>query len=298
MPVKNSRNLAVNSTFCWAKYDVHVWFFLSGFCHLINPVPTAFTQVDLPLQYFCARTAHAFALAIGVHPDASQLLLMFAPGFGMFIAPGCNGLRGAITLGYLALVLGYIYRFPFRIWAAAVLGAVSLGYIFNLIRLCALVLFYWAALRFPFLQPHGEGADYVIGVLLFLVAAISVAAVIRWKGQRSIEHETPRAGTAESPLRDSSNRTGLLWKGIAISVLALLGSFSYVQGLVRRDHRAIRIDPFGPQVATILPEQIGKFKLLRTWTESDLQNHVLYRWGAYSEENTLDEIRFAILSPA
>jgi len=39
---------------------------------------------------------------------------MFAPDFGMFIAPGCDGIRGAITLGYLALVLGYLKRVSLR----------------------------------------------------------------------------------------------------------------------------------------------------------------------------------------
>ena len=81
----------------------------------VNPVPSEFlAQIDLPLQYLCAHTAHTFALAIGVHPEGNQLRLMFAPGFGMFIAPGCNGVRGAVTMGYLALILGYVYRFSFR----------------------------------------------------------------------------------------------------------------------------------------------------------------------------------------
>ena len=80
----------------------------------VNPVPKAFELVDLPLQFVSAHAAQSFALAIGVHPDVNQLRLMFAPGFGMFIAPGCDGIRGAVTLGYLALILGYLYRFSMR----------------------------------------------------------------------------------------------------------------------------------------------------------------------------------------
>ena len=97
----------------------------------------------------------------------------------MFIAPGCDGIRGAVTMGYLALILGYLYRFSLRAWVLSVLGAVALGYVFNLIRLCFLVLFYRVALSFPWLQPHGEGADYLIGGLLFLSAAGLFAGIVR-----------------------------------------------------------------------------------------------------------------------
>ncbi len=70
----------------------------------------------------------------------------------------------------------------------------------------------------------------MIGMLLFLVAAIAVAAVIRWKGQRSIEHETPRAGTAESPLRELVQSSQLAMEGNCDFFTGSLGLFFLCSG--------------------------------------------------------------------
>jgi exosortase J len=258
----------------------------------VNPVPTAFAKVDLPLQYFCAHAARAFALAMGVHPDGSQLRLMFAPGFGMFIAPGCDGVRGAVTMGYLALILGYVYRFSLRTRVLSVLGAVALGYVFNLIRLCVLVLFYWVALRFPFLQPHGEGMDYLIGGSLFLGAAILFAAVVRRNKQGATEGEMDEPLAPPLASRANLSGEGLHWKGIAVSILVVLGSFPFLSQVLGAAPEESRLDSSRSLVANILPEQVGKYKLLRTWTEQD-QNHPYYRWEAYSAGASLAEIDVA-----
>ena len=249
---------------------------------LVNPVPAAFAKIDLPLQYFCARTAHAFALAIGVHPDASQLRLMFAPDFGMFIAPGCNGIRGAVTMAYLALILGYVYRFSLRMHVLSVAAAVALGYVFNLIRLCVLVLFYWVALRFPSLQAHGEGADYMIGGLLFLSAALMFAALVRWK------KKTAAPAPAAVPVAGAAG-TGLLWKGAALCVLAALSAFVCVRSALDAAQAKIASDV----PATLLPQQLGDYTLLRSWPERDWIDRLAYRWGAYSDSKTGSEIDIA-----
>ena len=88
----------------------------------------------------------------------------------MFIAPGCNGIRGAITLGLAAVVVGYLYRFRWYVYAPVVAGAVLLGYLFNFLRLCLLVVYYKIALPYPWLQHHAKIADYVIGGCLFVCA--------------------------------------------------------------------------------------------------------------------------------
>ena len=124
----------------------------------VNPVPHIFNVfVDLPLQRISAHVARAFAIALGQPLSPDQIRLMFTPDFGMFIAPGCNGIRGAVTMGFIALIAGYLYRFRWYAHAAVVAGAVLLGYVFNFARLCILVLYYLVALHFPWLQTGGDG---------------------------------------------------------------------------------------------------------------------------------------------
>ena len=107
----------------------------------VNPIPHVFNVlVDLPLQRASAHVARAFAIALGQPLSPDQLRLMFTPHFGMFIAPGCNGIRGAVTMGFIALIAGYLYRFRWLAHTFVVVAAVLLGYIFNFVRLCILVL--------------------------------------------------------------------------------------------------------------------------------------------------------------
>ncbi|MGI4829972.1 MAG: exosortase J, partial [Janthinobacterium lividum] len=150
---------------------------------LVNPVPHIFNvYVDLPLQRASAHIARAFAMALGQPLSPDKLRLMFTPEFGMFIAPGCNGIRGAVTMGLIALVAGYLYRFRWRSLVLVVLAAIFLGYIFNFVRLCTLVLFYLLALHIPSLQDHAENADYLIGAALFFVAIYFLSSLIQRLG--------------------------------------------------------------------------------------------------------------------
>ena len=242
----------------------------------VNPVPKILTLVDLPLQYASANVARSMASALGVTLNGDQLKLMFAPEFGMFIAPGCNGIRGAVTLGYLALIGGYFYRFT-PLWRAlSVTGGITLGYIFNLLRLCVLVIYYWVALRVPALQPHGEGADYAIGAGLFLVAAALMGMLVRWK-KRGPE---PAKKDLSAGMRNSLNsETGApLRKGVvlcAIVVLMISPYFSRLWGFSGTAQGPSSVD-------AMLPRQMGEFTLLRTWLELDSQHQFTYRWGTYS----------------
>ncbi|MDE2235666.1 MAG: exosortase J [Gammaproteobacteria bacterium] len=149
----------------------------------VNPVPHGFdVLVDLPLQYFAAHVARGFAALIGVPVSTGVLQMMFTPRLGMFIAPGCDGLRGAVAMGYLALVIGYLYRLTWLRWALYVLGAVLLAYVFNLLRLCGVVIYYWFAMRLPAIADHATLADYLIGGVLFFCAALFLFSIPRrWR---------------------------------------------------------------------------------------------------------------------
>jgi exosortase J len=153
---------------------------------LLNPVPRfVLLNVDLPLQYVGAHTARTFAGWIGVSLASSNLQLMFSPALGMFIAPGCNGLRGAFVMGFLTLIVGYLYRLPLGLRSVYCISGIILAYLLNLVRLCGLVLCYRVALNFDFLARHMEAADYVLGSLIFFTGAVFVFAFPRkWTSLR------------------------------------------------------------------------------------------------------------------
>ena len=94
------------------------------------------------------------------------------------IVPGCDGLRGAVTLGYLALVYGYIHRVSVRGLVMLTTGGVLLGYLLNLVRLCVLVCYYRLGVAIPSIQTYGVQVDYVIGVSLFVGATIALGLVV------------------------------------------------------------------------------------------------------------------------
>lgn len=147
----------------------------------VNPVPGFFDQaVDLPLQYMAAHAARGFAAFMGIPASTGLLKMMFTPHLGMFIAPGCDGLRGAVAMGYLALVIGYLYKLRWVRWGAYVALAVVLAYVFNFVRLCGVVVYYWFAMRIPAITGHATLADYLIGGVLFFCAALFLFSIPRW----------------------------------------------------------------------------------------------------------------------
>ena len=110
---------------------------------------------------------------------ATLKLMFFHDQLGMFIAPSCNGLQGAVAMGGLALVIGHLRAMGFLPHTLMVAGAVALAYIFNLLRLCLLVLYYCVAHSLPVLSGYAVGADYVIGGTLFVLAAAFLLRVSR-----------------------------------------------------------------------------------------------------------------------
>ena len=236
----------------WRK----AWFPI-GLLLLAQPVPILTNGlIDIPLQNVSARVARSFATLIHFAPTTPQLRLMFSPDFGMFIAPGCDGIRGAVTMGYVALVLGYLKRVAWYIWIAFVAGAVLLGYLFNFLRLCILVIYYRIALGHPNLEGVAKQADYVIGSCLFLVATF----MFFWIASRR-QPATPNAPRG-LPGRSIGAR-GVALRCGAFAVL-LLGFLS----LPISGHSATDASKFDAEsFAAKMPKQIGNFTLKRTWYE-------------------------------
>jgi exosortase J len=252
----------------------------------VNPVPHVFNvYVDLPLQRVSAHIARGFAIALGQPLSPDKLRLMFTPNFGMFIAPGCNGIRGAVTMGFIALVAGYLYRFRWQAHAAVVAGAILLGYVFNFVRLCVLVLYYIVALHLPWLKSRAENADYLIGAGLFLLAVYLLYLAIQRLGAKQ---ELAAAGVRNLPPADTAQRSGppatfglhFALRAAAMSVLVALGLVGVVRFFTAvRPNAALvtdsmRMGEFSPSV--------GSYTLVRTWNETLLSGALLFHWAEYA----------------
>ena len=269
------------------------WFPL-GLLLLSQPVPVLTSSViDIPLQNISARVARSFATLIHFAPTTPQLRLMFSPDFGMFIAPGCDGIRGAVTLGYLALILGYLKRVSLRRWAAYVVGGVLLGYFFNFIRLCVLVVYYRVALGHPTLEGVAKQADYAIGSCLFLIAILIFIWLAGLKAGEAAPSDLARAGDEPQPSRE---KLGQPVKSLFIRLAAFAVVLLAVLVLPSSALRARQSGPdsalSSPASLARFPKQIGQFALTRTWYEQS-GGQTLVESGAYSQSGA-DEIILAI----
>lgn len=254
---------------------------------LVNPVPHVFSRlVDLPLQHASAHIARGLAHALGQRLTPDQLYLMFTPDFGMFIAPGCNGIRGSITLGLIALVAGYLYRFPLRLRVLAVVAAVLLGYLFNLLRLCVLVLYYVAALHWQVLQPHAEMGDYCIGATLFFGAAMLFFAGIR-RFSPGGELRLPPPTVLQTALPGDRRGTTLYARLTVLSCQLLLGAVPAAWGMLR---------PRGAQesLAAAMPMDVGPYHLQKTWLETLDTGVTIFRWAEYARPGHLPAVQVGI----
>ena len=250
----------------------------------VNPIPHVFNVlVDLPLQRISAHVARAFAIALGQPLSPDQMRLMFTPDFGMFIAPGCNGIRGAVTMGFIALIAGYIYRFRWYANSAVVIGAILLGYIFNFVRLCVLVLYYLVALHFTSLQDKAEMADYIIGGCLFLIATLLLFyAINRLRDAPSQIRSAAAFAPAPSPIQPLS-----LYPRLALLLLiAVLGCYRVARATVRDRQLAASNGTLTDQNALgQFPKQIGAYTLIRSWNENLITGPLIFHWAEYAPAN-------------
>ena len=248
------------------------------FLGLVLPVPETFSRVvDLPLQHASATVARGFAHLLGEPLTADRLRLMFTPEFGMFIAPGCNGIRGAVTLGLAAVVMAYLYRF--RAWVAVpvVAGAVLLGYVFNLLRLCLLVVYYKMALPYPWLQERAKGADYLIGGGLFILALLLFFGVA----------DRLRRGPA-LPEESAASREALA--GVSSSLWVRAGALFFGLDSLRAERR----EEAHFAVLPAMPARLGTYRLVRTWQDTLTTGAVVYTWGEYAPGEGMGGVPVAV----
>jgi exosortase J len=245
----------------------------------VNPIPHTFNLwVDLPLQHASAVIARGFAHALGQKLSPDQLRLMFTPDFGMFIAPGCNGIRGAITMGFIALIAGYVYKFRFKVWVLVTAGAVLLGYLFNLVRLCVLVLYYIVALHIPWLQTRATMGDYIIGACLFFVATTLLFSVIlRWSPTGDLK---PPKLPAQPGLRYARAPQSFLVRFAVLVLVLAYGSLGYARELAQPDRQTHALND--PKALGLFPKQVGSYTLQRAWNEYLVTGPLIFYWADYA----------------
>ena len=248
-----------------------------------NPIPHAFSLlVDLPLQRISAHIARAFAMALGQPLTPDSLRLMFTPDFGMFIAPGCDGIRGAVAMGLIALIAGYVYRFRWHANALVVIGSILLGYMFNLVRLCLLVLYYVIAMHFTQLQNKAKNADYLIGATLFFLATLLLFAAIHRL------RDVKAAGVMEAPVTPEYDGFQDAMPRMRYIRLAALGAI-VLFGCVERARANVEDHPSTITMANVakpqFPLRLGNYTLERTWDETLLTGPVAYVWAQYVPAN-------------
>ncbi|HEY5382901.1 MAG TPA: exosortase J [Acidobacteriaceae bacterium] len=250
----------------------------------VDPVPHFFNRfIDLPLQHASAVIARGFAQSLGQSLSPDQLRLMFTPQFGMFIAPGCNGIRGAITMGFIALIAGYLYRFRRRNWILITAAGICLGYLFNLLRLCLLVMYYVVALHIPWLQSRAAMGDYIIGAFLFFGATILLFALIpRWNPRHDLRLP-PLAVTSHKSRESRSNPSSLPLRCTSFALLIALGSASYARAMIRKAQSPPRAND--PKASVLFPARVGNYTLQRQWSESLLTGPIIFYWADYAPAN-------------
>ena len=251
------------------------------FLGAVLPVPNTFSRrIDLPLQHTSATVARGFAHLLGEKLTPDNLRLMFTPDFGMFIAPGCNGIRGAVTLGLAAVVVAYMYRFRWFVFAPVVAGAVMLGYLFNFLRLCLLVVYYKIALPYPWLQQRARGADFIIGGCLFVFALLlffTVADRLRQTRARAQTRPEP-APVPMSPANAPTRPAGpFLARVAAVCALAAVFGYDALHAQALASQHTTAIPP--------MPATLGTYRLVSTFEDTLPTGVVVYTWGEYAPTN-------------
>ncbi len=264
-----------------------------------QPVPYFFlTYGDLPLQDISAHIARSFAVLIGFPPTSKELLrLMFTPDFGMFIAPGCDGVRGGLTMGYLALITGYLKKASLPRWIAYTVGGVLLGYVFNLLRLCALVLYYRIAVGHPAMEHFAKWADYILGACLFLIATV----IFLWIVSRKNDASAP--APASRPARvgwTPQERRQFPWRAAAFGVAAtlfVLPGLHAIRTYQKSFSAKVRDGIIQPaQLDARMPKQLGSYSLNRAWQEQ-INGRTRIQSGAYDGPHR-DEAVIGVWLPA
>lgn len=258
-----------------------------GLLLLVNPVPSVLSRFDLNLQIIAASVARGFAAWIHVPVDDGVLRMMFAPNLGMFIAPGCDGMRGMAAMMVLSLIIGYQHRLKIAAQCGFVIGSISLGYLLNLLRLCVVVVYYRIALSWTAIGAYGAEVDYVIGGCIFFAACLFMFYAPKLLKNRlsantqsaSLGEHSPSATPVEWHMTASERVKDVrLWSMGVLAALIVLVAWFKSPVIDPRDQlaEAARVQ--------ILPSQSGEFHLTDQRWKIQQANGVIEEGGWYEDE--------------
>lgn len=150
----------------WGRAMLKELLFPIAFLLLLVPVPPALLEsIDLPLQILCAKVVASLSHEMGLPVERMGSLILF-PGSGSInIAPACNGVRSAVTMLMLSIVLVYLSRGRWPSKLAVVVAAVPLAYLANLMRLFGIVS--GARLLGGQFMNYEQTFDHVFGLFVF-----------------------------------------------------------------------------------------------------------------------------------
>jgi len=184
-----------------------------------------------------------------------------------------------VTMGFIALIAGYVYRFRWYAQVAVVAGAVLLGYVFNFARLCILVLYYIVALHLPWLRSRAEMGDYIIGACLFLLGTFLLFYVVRCLSQSPGQIQAP---AVDSMLRGEPVPGSFYPRLWAMTLLVVLCCAGVARAYVRQHGSAYEAQYQADEKAQgQFPDRIGSYKLSRSWNESLTTGPLIYHWAEY-----------------
>jgi exosortase/archaeosortase family protein len=147
--------------------------------------PPVFGLIDEPLQILCAKAVESIAHFLRMPVVRSGTIVGPNLNIGINVAPECNGVRSAITLFTLSVLLSRIRSL--RLTAAILLAAIAipLAYCANFMRLTGLFLMMHASGE-PFMR-YEHYFDLTSGGIWFFITVLVLLSI----AQR-LPRRTPR----------------------------------------------------------------------------------------------------------
>lgn len=158
-----------------------------AFLWFMLPVPPVlFGLMDQPLQLLCAKVVESVAHLLHMPVVRSGTIVGPNMNVAIDVAPECDGVRSAITLFTLSVLLSKIRRLKLSAAISLALIAIPLAYCANFMRLTGLFLMMYAFGE-PFMR-YEHYFDLTSGGVWFFAAVLVLAAIAQRLPRRTL-HE-------------------------------------------------------------------------------------------------------------